>query len=157
MTNHKTNSDLVKTETEEILHRISNIKSESIQIKERFIERMKTFSIGILNKNTLSTVAAIAALKDQEHVHRSVENTREGKTYLYHELERMGYAPLKTQTIFVTVEVGPNAEILIDRLAEMKVRVRKAFDMEGFMRISVGLPRENEAFISAFKQQRNAL
>tara|TARA_B100000029_G_scaffold188640_1_gene186280 strand:+ start:90613 stop:91776 length:1164 start_codon:yes stop_codon:yes gene_type:complete len=121
------------------------------------LERMKKFSIGILNKNTLSTVAAVAALKDQEHVHRSVENTREGKTYLYHELERMGYAPLKTQTIFVTVEVGPNAEILIDRLAEMKVRVRKAFDMEGFMRISVGLPRENEAFISAFKQQRNAL
>ena len=121
------------------------------------LERMQRFSIGMLNKNTLSTVAAIAALEDQEHVRRSVESTRQGKAYLYAELEAMGYSPIRTQTIFVTVEVGPNAETLIERLWERKVRVRNAFDMEGFMRISVGLPRENEAFISAFKRERSAL
>ncbi len=121
------------------------------------LERMQRFSIGLLNKNTLSTVAAMAALNDQEHVRRTVEIVREGKAFLYGELEAMGYSPLRTQTIFVTVEVGSNAETLIDRLWEKKVQVRQAFDMEGFMRISVGLPRENEAFISAFKRERSAL
>lgn len=121
------------------------------------LERMQRFSIGMLNKNTLSTVAALAALDDQEHVRRSVESTRQGKAYLYAELEAMGYSPIRTQTIFVTVEVGPNVNTLIDRLWEKKVQVRQAFDMEGFMRISVGLPRENEAFISAFKRERSAL
>ena len=121
------------------------------------LERMQRFSIGLLNKNTLSTVAAMAALNDQEHVRRTVEIVREGKAFLYEELEAMGYSPLRTQTIFVTVEVGSNAETLIDRLWEKKVQVRQAFDMEGFMRISVGLPRENEAFISAFKRERSAL
>lgn len=121
------------------------------------LERMQRFSIGLLNKNTLSTVAAMAALDDQEHVRRTVEITRQGKAFLYEELEAMGYSPLRTQTIFVTVEVGPNVNTLIDRLWEKKVQVRQAFDMEGFMRISVGLPRENEAFISAFKRERSAL
>ncbi len=121
------------------------------------LERMQRFSIGLLNKNTLSTVAALAALGDQEHVRRTVEITRQGKAYLYEELEAMGYSPIRTQTIFVTVEVGPNVNTLIDRLWEKKVYVRQAFDMEGFMRISVGLPRENEAFISAFKRERSAL
>lgn len=121
------------------------------------LERMQRFSIGLLNKNTLSTVAAMAALNDQEHVRRTVEITRQGKAFLYEELEAMGYSPMRTQTIFVTVEVGPNVNTLIDRLWEKKVRVRQAFDMEGFMRISVGLPRENEAFISAFKRERSAL
>ena len=121
------------------------------------LERMQRFSIGLLNKNTLSTVAAMAALDDQEHVRRTVEITRQGKAFLYEELEAMGYSPIRTQTIFVTVEVGPNVNTLIDRLWEKKVYVRQAFDMEGFMRISVGLPRENEAFISAFKRERSAL
>ena len=121
------------------------------------LERMQRFSIGLLNKNTLSTVAALAALGDQEHVRRTVEITRQGKAYLYEELEAMGYSPIRTQTIFVTVEVGPNVNTLIDRLWEKKVYVRQAFDMEGFMRISVGLPRENETFISAFKRERSAL
>ena len=121
------------------------------------LERMQRFSIGMLNKNTLSTVAALAALGDQEHVRRSVELTREGKAYLYEELEAMGYSPMRTQTIFVTVEVGSSVDTLIERLWEKKVRVRQAFDMEGFMRISVGLPQENEAFISAFKRERSAL
>ena len=78
--------------------------------------------------------------------------TREGKKYLYSQLEAMGYEPLRTQTIFVTVEVGPDVESFIGLLGEQKVRVRQAFDMEGYMRVTVGLPRENEAFVDEFKK-----
>ena len=32
------------TETDQILHRIENIKLESMKIKERFLERLKTYN-----------------------------------------------------------------------------------------------------------------
>ena len=116
------------------------------------VERLARFGLGDMNKNTLSIAAALGALEDPDHVARSVEVTREGKAYLYAQLEEMGYQPLRTHTIFVTVEVGPDVESFIELLQEQKVRVRQAFDMEGYMRISVGLPRENEAFAEEFRK-----
>lgn len=119
------------------------------------LKRLARFGIGMLHKNTLSIAAAIAALEDQEHVARSVEVAREGKAYLYSQLEAMGYEPLRTHTIFVTLHVGPRLETFLELLREQKVHVRQAFDMEGYMRVSVGLPRENEAFVSEFRKLDN--
>ena len=116
------------------------------------MKRLARFGLGMLNKNTLSIAAALAALEDPEHVARSVAIVREGKRYLYSQLEDMGYQPLRTQTIFVTVEVGPDTETFIELLQEQKVAVRQAFDMDGYMRVSVGLPRENEAFVEEFRK-----
>jgi histidinol-phosphate aminotransferase len=116
------------------------------------LKKLARFGLGDLNKNTLSIAAALGALEDPEHVIRSVELVREGKAYLYAELEKMGYDPIRTQTIFVTVEVGPDVETFIELLGEQKVLVRQAFDMDGYMRVSVGLPRENEAFVEEFRK-----
>ncbi len=77
------------------------------------LKRLARLGIGRLNKNTLSIAAALGALEDPEHVTRSVALVREGKRYLYAQLEDMGYEPLRTQTIFVTVEVGPDTETFI--------------------------------------------
>lgn len=116
------------------------------------LKRVARFGIGMLNKNTLSIAAALGALEDPEHVQRSVEVVREGKAYLYAQLQSMGYEPIRTQTIFVTVEVGPKLETFLELLGEQKVQVRQAFDMDGYMRVSVGLPKENEAFVSEFRK-----
>ncbi len=116
------------------------------------LKKLARFGLGALNKNTLSIAAALGALEDPEHVTRTVELVREGKRYLYSQLEDMGYEPLRTQTIFVTVEVGPNTETFIELLQEQKIAVRQAFDMDGYMRVSVGLPRENEAFAQEFRK-----
>ncbi len=116
------------------------------------LKRLARFGLGRLNKNTLSIAAALGALEDPEHVTRSVELVREGKRYLYSQLREMGYEPLQTQTIFVTVEVGPNTETFIELLQEQRIAVRQAFDMDGYMRVSVGLPRENEVFVEEFRK-----
>ena len=116
------------------------------------LKRLARLGIGRLNKNTLSIAAALGALEDPDHVTRSVELVREGKRYLYAQLEDMGYEPLRTQTIFVTVEVGPDTETFIELLQEQKIAVRQAFDMDGYMRVSVGLPRENEVFAQEFRK-----
>jgi len=116
------------------------------------LKKLQRFGIGALNKNTLSIAAALGALDDPDHVRHTVETVREGKKYLYAQLEEMGYQPIRTQTIFVTVEVGSGVKALIEALRERKVKVRDAFDMEGYMRISVGLPRENETFIEELRR-----
>ena len=116
------------------------------------VKRLARFGLGDLNKNTLSIAAALGALEDPGHVTRSVELVREGKRYLYSAFEDMGYEPLRTQTTFVTVEVGSDIETFIELLREQKVAVRQAFDMDGYMRVSVGLPRENAAFAQEFRK-----
>ena len=116
------------------------------------VARLARFGLGDLNKNMLSIAAALGALEDPGHVTRSVEIVREGKRYLYSAFEDMGYEPLRTQTTFVTVEVGSDLETFIERLREQKVVVRQAFDMDGYMRVSVGLPRENEAFAEELRK-----
>jgi histidinol-phosphate aminotransferase len=116
------------------------------------LKRLAKFGLGRLNKNTLSIAAALGSLDDPAHVKRSVEVVREGKEYLYARLREMGYAPLETQTIFVTVEVGDKLKSFLELLGEQKVKVREAFDMDGYMRISVGLPMENEAFVDEFRK-----
>ena len=73
---------------------------------KELLKKLGLFGIGRLNKNALSVGAALGALEDPEHVARTVEVVREGKKYLYKELESMGYQPIRTQTIFVTVEIG---------------------------------------------------
>lgn len=115
------------------------------------VTRLARFGLGRLNKNTLSIAAALGALEDPDHVTRTVELVREGKAFLVSQLTDMGYAPLRTQTIFVTVDVGPRLQEWLPRLRERKVKVRDAFDMDGYMRITVGVPRENEAFIDEFR------
>jgi histidinol-phosphate aminotransferase len=115
------------------------------------IERLARFGLGQLNKNALSIAAALGALADTEHVARTVEVVRAGKAYLSAQLEQMGYTPLKTHTIFVTVEIGPRLSTWLPILRERKVKVRQAFDMDGFMRVTAGLPRENEAFIEELR------
>jgi histidinol-phosphate aminotransferase len=116
------------------------------------LKKLRRFGLGDLNKNTLSIGAALGALDDPDHVRNTVEAVRAGKKYLYAELEALGYRPIRTQTIFVTVEVGKGVKALIEALRERKVKVREAFDMEGYMRISVGLPRENETVIEELRR-----
>jgi histidinol-phosphate aminotransferase len=115
-------------------------------------QQLARFGFGQLNKNTLSIAAALGALEDPEHVTRSVEVVREGKQYLYAQLEALGYEPLRTQTIFVTVDVGDTLETFLSLLRERKVKVRQAFEMDGYMRVSVGLPPENEVFVDEFRK-----
>src|SRR3990170_238372 len=51
----------------------------------------KAYGLGDLNKTPLSIAAALGALDDPEHVKRTVEAVREGKKYLYAQLEELGY------------------------------------------------------------------
>jgi histidinol-phosphate aminotransferase len=114
--------------------------------------------IGYLNKirepfntNSLAQAAALAALDDDAHRQKSLTNNREGLHYLYAELDRLGVTSLPTQANFFLVKIGERAPQVYEALLGEGVIVRTLaeYGLQHYLRVSVGLPLENERFIKA--------
>ena len=91
-----------------------------------------------------------AALDDAEHVRRSVETNHAGRARLVAGLEKLGLRPVPSETNFLFLELGPESEIFCGELLHSGVIVRPLGWM-GFpeaVRVSVGIPEENEAFLA---------
>jgi len=106
------------------------------------------------NTNSLAQAAALAALDDEEHLRRSIANNQEGLNYLYGELKRLGIEYLPTQANFFLVKIGENALNVYESLLKEGVIVRAlvGYGLQNYLRVSVGLPSENEKFIKALKK-----
>jgi len=105
------------------------------------------------NVNLVAQVAALAALQDEDHVRKSVALAVEGKNYLYGELTRMGVPHVPSETNFILVKVGSGREVY-EALLRLGVIVRP-MDGDGlseYIRVSIGLPAENEAFVNGLKR-----
>ena len=95
--------------------------------------------------------AALAALRDEEHLLKTIENNRRGFEYLKGELERLGIPALPSAGNFITMELGDRerAAAINDALQRRGVIVRHLpfFGWPTMIRITIGLPEENELFI----------
>ena len=103
------------------------------------------------NVTNVGQSAALAALDDTEHVHRSVEMNREERKRLYEALRKLGLFPVPSETNFLFIPVGPHAKSLCDELLLEGVIVRPLGWM-GFpeaIRISVGSPDQNTKLLDA--------
>jgi histidinol-phosphate aminotransferase len=103
------------------------------------------------NVTSVGQAAALAALDDVEHVHRSVEANRAERRRLVFELTKLGLSPVPSETNFLFIPVGPQAKSLCDQLLHDGVIVRPLGWM-GFpeaIRISVGNPAENTKLLAA--------
>jgi histidinol-phosphate aminotransferase len=100
------------------------------------------------NVNRLAEVAALAALDDEAHARRTVENNAAGIETLTTALGRMGIETWPTDANFILARTG--AEVF-DALLRKGVIVRpmKGFGLTEHVRISIGLPEENERLLKA--------
>jgi len=108
------------------------------------------------NVNRLAEVAALAALDDREHLERTLANNAEGVDYLTRELGALGIRVWPTDANFVLAEIGAGMD---ERLLHEGVIVRPlgGFGMPSHVRISVGLPEENERLVKALRRLRESL
>ncbi|MDX1779134.1 MAG: aminotransferase class I/II-fold pyridoxal phosphate-dependent enzyme, partial [Thermodesulfobacteriota bacterium] len=106
------------------------------------------------NTNLLAQVAALAALDDEEHLKQTLATNQEGLTYFYRELEELGHTCIPTQANFFLVRVGKEASSVYEALLKegVIVRVMAAYGLDEYLRISVGLPEENERCIQSLKK-----
>jgi histidinol-phosphate aminotransferase len=105
------------------------------------------------NVNRLAAVAALAALDDDEHAERSRRVNAEGVAYLTRELRALGVEVWPTDANFVLVRAG---EGIFDRLQREGVIVRPlaGFGMPDCVRVSIGLPEENERLVKTLAKLR---
>ena len=101
--------------------------------------------------NSVAQAAATAALGDVEHVRRSVEMNRSEKARLTEALSVRGFRVLPSLTNFVTFDTGASGRDAWKRLLARGVIVRPLdpYDMSTWLRVSVGTPPENTAFLAA--------
>ena len=117
----------------------------------KLITRMKPHTLGWLGRHILSDVAAIAALGDQDHIRMVRAHVLKEKAYLYDTMTGMGLKPVKTQTIFLLVDMGKDTQPIVDELKARKVLIRRASGMPNYLRISIGTRAENEVFLETLK------
>jgi histidinol-phosphate aminotransferase len=102
------------------------------------------------NVSTLAQVAALAALDDDAHVERTRRVNREGMVYLRRALIDLGLEVVPSWANFILVRVG-NAARVYESLLRLGVIVRPVpvYGFPEHVRITVGLPEENERLIGA--------
>ena len=105
------------------------------------------------NTNGLAQRAAVAALEDEQHARRTLSTNQAGRSILYKAFRRMGLRTLPSQSNFIYLDVGRLSRSVYDKLLDEGVIVRP---YEGsWMRVGIGLPRENRRFIAALKKVLN--
>lgn len=105
------------------------------------------------NLNLLAQAAAVAALDDDEHVERSRACVAEGIAYLSRELGALGVEVVPSEANFVLVRSG--GDVYEPLLREgVIVRPMGGFGLGDYVRVTIGLPEENERFVKALRRLR---
>ncbi len=106
------------------------------------------------NVNLVAQIAALAALDDDEHVARSVENNKKGKKFLYGEFDNLHIDYVKTYANYILFDAGKSADKVYDELLRRGVIIRSmsGYGYKNFLRVTVGTPHENEVFIEKLKE-----
>ena len=102
----------------------------------------------------LAQVAAVAALKDEDHAIRSIQLVYEGKRYLYRELDRMGISYVPSQANFIFVDFERDSEEVFQGLLKEGIIIRpgKMWGYPTFARVTIGRMEDNRRFIQALKK-----
>jgi histidinol-phosphate aminotransferase len=106
------------------------------------------------NVNQLAQIGALAALDDEEHYQQTLTVTTEGMIWLHREIARLGCRPLPSQANFFLVDIGGSGKKLYERMLTKGVIIRPmhAYGYPNYIRITVGLPEENERLVRAMAE-----
>lgn len=106
------------------------------------------------NVNSQALAAAEAALADQAHVARAVVLNVEEMARVTDGVTEMGLDYIPSVGNFVCIEVGDSAAAVYDALLREGVIVRPVanYGMPRHLRVTLGLPAENERFLAALRK-----
>jgi histidinol-phosphate aminotransferase len=103
--------------------------------------------------NSLAQVAARAALDDAGHVARSRQLNAKGLLQLSSGLSALGWRVLPSAGNFVLVDTGSTALPWYEKLLRAGVIVRPvaSYGLPDHLRITIGLPEQNERLLSVLR------
>lgn len=106
------------------------------------------------NVNSVAAAAAAAALTDRDHVAVSVELNRKGMRQLREGIEQLGLRYVPSVANFLAIDLGVAAAPVYEALLRRGVIVRPiaSYGMPNHLRVTVGLPEENDRFLRTLRQ-----
>lgn len=109
------------------------------------------------NVNSVAQAAAVAALGDSEFLRRSAELNSAGKAQLTEAFDRLGLEYVPSSGNFVLVRVGDDdgagARVNLALLKQgVIVRPVGNYNLPRWLRVTIGLPEENAAFVAALER-----
>ena len=109
------------------------------------------------NVNSLAQAAAIAALQDTEFLERGARLNQAGYVQLTQAFDQMQLHYLPSAGNFILVQVGDDdkagTRVNLELLKQgVIVRPVDNYGLPKFLRVSIGLPQENAAFLVALKK-----
>jgi len=106
------------------------------------------------NVNALAVIAGLSALEDEEHLRKTIDLTLQGRKYLNGILSEFGFRVYPSQANFIMVDFGEKWEDIYQELLRRGILLRplKAYGFPTCLRITIGLPEENETLISNLRE-----
>ncbi|MBU1863400.1 MAG: histidinol-phosphate transaminase [Candidatus Omnitrophica bacterium] len=106
------------------------------------------------NVNAVAQCAAEAVLDDSPFINKTKYIVRGGKRFLYKAFDVYGLEYIKSQTNFILVNIKKDSRDIFNKCLQRGVVVRdmKAYGFDTYIRITVGLPQENEKLVSILEE-----
>ena len=104
--------------------------------------------------SAVAQAAGLAALRDEEHVRRTVENNAAGAAWLMPRFSELGLRAVETSANFVYFEVEEDANVFARKmLAEgLIVRSLVPWGISNGIRVTIGTPDQNDKFVHALRK-----
>lgn len=104
--------------------------------------------------STVAEAAGLAAIKDEAHVRRTLENNAVGAAWLQEQLSELDLRTIPTSANFIYFETEENADVVSQRMQAEGVIVRSLvpWGIPNGVRVTIGSPEQNERFIQALKK-----
>jgi len=116
----------------------------------RYFARVRnSFSISVV-----AEAAGLAAIRDEAHVRKTVENNAVGAGWLMEQFQELDIRAIPTSANFIYFTVDEDANAFAKRVQAEGVIVRSLgpWGISNAIRVSIGTPEQNEAFIRALKK-----
>jgi histidinol-phosphate aminotransferase len=116
------------------------------------ITRLRTHQI-FDSVNIMAVVAALASLKDTEHVTRGRKLNSEVKKNVCAEFDVLGYRYIPSHTNFMMIDLRREVRPVLNVLRTRGVEVGRLFPaFPNFMRVTIGTSAEMKQFLTTFKE-----
>ncbi len=104
--------------------------------------------------STLAAEAALASLKRQDLVQERVQAIVEGRGWLAARCDELGLSYLPSQANFMCVDVRRDSKTVAAEMLKRGLWVRSGdvHDLPTWLRVTIGLPEENERFVQALAE-----
>ncbi len=119
------------------------------ELMSYFARMRTTFSV-----STVAQAAAMAALEDEGHTRKALENNAAQAGRLLDGIAELGYRPVPTWANFIYCDIGEDAGAFSKRMQSEGIIIRPLgpWGMATAFRVTIGTPEQNDTFLKAFRK-----